>query len=161
MEGGSDKCSRTWSVIEKEGDKIVLPRSLEIPGSTTWSTGNISRQSSVFLFKIFLVGFGSRRIMSRYAATKVCFSSNITKCCAGNVLNNRLKRPSVARMSLILTSLSKDRASDTVVLMRFDWYRCLHLLHSQQLSAETVFACCDPCFRVTVRVGFVGMMKPS
>jgi len=140
---------------------MALPRSLEIPGSTTWSTGSISRQSSVFLLKTFFVGFGSRRIISRYAATKVCFSSSITKCCGGNVLNNRRKRPSVARMSLLLTSLSKHRASVTVVLMRFDWYRCLHLLHSQQISTETVFTCCGPCFGVIVRIGFVGMMSPS
>lgn len=140
---------------------MALPRSLEIPGSTTWSTGSISRQSSVFLFKIFLVGFGSRIIISRYAATNVCFSSNITKCCGGNVLNNRRKRPSIAWISQLLTSLSKHRAIDTVVLTRFDWYRCLHLSHSQQISAEAVSTCCVPCFGVTVRIGFVGMMKPS
>lgn len=147
--------------ILKESDEMALPRRLEIPGSTTWSTGSISRQISVFLFKIFLVGFGSRRIISRYAATKVCFSSNITKCCGENVLNNRRKRPSIARTSHLLTSLSKHRAIDTAVLMRCDWYRCLHLSHCQQISAETAFTFCGPCFGVTVRIGFVGMMKPS
>lgn len=145
--------------FNEEGN--MIPLSLEIPGSTTWRTGSISWQSSVFLFKTFLVGFGCRIIISRYAATKACFTSNITKCWGVNVLNNLRKRASIALVSLLSTSLNNSRANDTVVAMRLSLYRCWQFLHSQSVFVESVSTCFVSCNGVLVPMGFVDTTKPS
>jgi hypothetical protein len=110
---------------------------------------------------MFLVGFGCRIIMSRYAATKACFTSNITKCWVVNVLNSFRKRASIAFVSLLSTSLNKPRPNITVVAMRLRLYRCWQFLHSQSVFVETVCTCFVSCNGILVPMDSVDTIKPS